>query len=278
MMPPHYFPAMPEAPQDGRRQSPTDSRRSSLTDARGPLTTEARRTTSVEDARRASSADPRRTALPPAPRRTSLTDALYTYSALGTGQAVHPAWSAGADLPSPLEGPYRRGSLASIASSLGPPTPSSSQSSFFPSDPVVRRQSSPGLGHFASSFSLAPGPTVDLQPLPAPPKPPSPPVAPVAPPVLPLPPAQAQPQQTPPAGSFCSLVGTLATTAIKLRDLDRVEGAFWVFSDMSVRIEGMFRIRIQVVDLTDGPECPVLATVFTDPFEVFSARRLCVSI
>ena len=209
-------------------------------------------------------------------RRASLTDALYTYSALGTGHAVHPAWTAGGDLPSPLEGPYRRGSLASIASSLGPPTPSSVGSSFFPSSPVVRRQSSPGLTNFATSFSLGPGPSIDLQPPPAVSKPPSPPALPVPAPV-PSPQPQSQ-QQSATSGLYCSLVGTLAATAVQLRDLDGVSGAFWVFADMSVRVEGMFRIRVQVVDLNDGPECPVLATAFTEPFEVYSARRLCVTV
>ena len=63
---------------------------------------------------------------------------------------------------------------------------------------------------------------------------------------------------------------------MKLRDLERVDGAFWVFAELSVRVEGVYRVRIQLVDLGDGPECPVLATVMSDSFEVYSARRLCV--
>ncbi|KAF8966494.1 velvet factor [Flammula alnicola] len=82
-----------------------------------------------------------------------------------------------------------------------------------------------------------------------------------------------------------TLVGPLTTNARRLLDERRKAGIFFPFEDLSVRVEGTFRLRMRLmnVEAPPAPEIgaqrvhsdvsPVLAQVFTEPFTIFSAKR-----
>ncbi|BFZ57794.1 hypothetical protein PYCC9005_004848 [Savitreella phatthalungensis] len=77
-----------------------------------------------------------------------------------------------------------------------------------------------------------------------------------------------------------NLIGSLATSAYKLYDNQDRLGIWFVLQDLSVRTEGTFRLKFTFVDLA-GPShklitsgsVPVLCSVFSDPFVVYSAKK-----
>lgn len=77
-----------------------------------------------------------------------------------------------------------------------------------------------------------------------------------------------------------NLIGSLATSAYKLYDTHDRLGIWFVLQDLSVRTEGTFRLKFTFVNLA-GPSSrlitngsvPVLASTFSDPFVVYSAKR-----
>ncbi|EON66708.1 hypothetical protein W97_05954 [Coniosporium apollinis CBS 100218] len=108
--------------------------------------------------------------------------------------------------------------------------------------------------------------------------PPAPPHA-YAPPPMPVqvaaPPAQA-------TGMFTrNLIGSLTVNAFKLHDTENKVGFWFVLQDLSVRTEGTFRLKMNFVDVGSGAgnntlnqgRAPVLATVFSDQFQVYSAKK-----
>jgi len=82
-----------------------------------------------------------------------------------------------------------------------------------------------------------------------------------------------------------TLVGPLCANASRLLDEHRKPGIFFLFQDLSIRTEGVFclRIRLMNVGASPAPEpgavrvhndtSTVLAQTFTDSFTVFSAKR-----
>ncbi|KAK4193549.1 velvet factor-domain-containing protein [Podospora australis] len=104
-------------------------------------------------------------------------------------------------------------------------------------------------------------------------------------------PGYAIPQQrmsiggTPPSGMFTrNLIGSLAASAFRLQDTEDKIGIWFVLQDLSVRTEGCFRLRFSFVNV-GGPmgsngngqvhqgKAPVLASVFSDVFQVYSAKK-----
>ncbi|KAK5110855.1 hypothetical protein LTR62_005566 [Meristemomyces frigidus] len=76
-----------------------------------------------------------------------------------------------------------------------------------------------------------------------------------------------------------NLIGSLTVSAARLTD-DKNSTAWWfVLQDLSVRTEGKFRLRMNFIDvgaLSGGLQrgrAPVLAHVFSDEFQVFSAKK-----
>lgn len=69
--------------------------------------------------------------------------------------------------------------------------------------------------------------------------------------------------------------------ASKLYDDKKVLGLWFVFQDLSVRTEGVFRLRMYLIDVGDverkGPEGRKttywLAMAFSETFQVFSAKK-----
>ncbi|KAB8336920.1 hypothetical protein FH972_021225 [Carpinus fangiana] len=77
-----------------------------------------------------------------------------------------------------------------------------------------------------------------------------------------------------------NLIGSTTVSAAQLNDLDDDPGFWFVLQDLSVRQEGTFRLKMSFIDLS-GPvrgelnitRVPVLASVFSEPFTVWSAKR-----
>jgi len=90
---------------------------------------------------------------------------------------------------------------------------------------------------------------------------------------------------TPTAGMFTrNLIGSLAVNAFKLNDDQGKLGLWFVLQDLSVRTEGNFRLKCNFVDVgshdpSQGPgqlntgKAPVLATTYSDTFQVYSAKK-----
>jgi hypothetical protein len=94
--------------------------------------------------------------------------------------------------------------------------------------------------------------------------------------------ASVPPQQS--AGMFTrNLIGSLTVNANQLRDPKGKEGHWFVLQDLSVRTEAHFRLKMSFFDVGAGigdggsklhlGKRPVLATVFSQPFQVYSAKK-----
>jgi hypothetical protein len=106
-----------------------------------------------------------------------------------------------------------------------------------------------------------------------------------------LPPSK-EPNPGPPTpasnSSSCSrnLIGSLSATSFKLTDTDGKTGLWFIFQDLSIRTEGMFRLKFTFFDLmchrpplapASGDALvefsPLLASIYSRPFQVWSAKK-----
>ncbi|KAL8978639.1 MAG: hypothetical protein Q9177_006351 [Variospora cf. flavescens] len=86
---------------------------------------------------------------------------------------------------------------------------------------------------------------------------------------------------TPPGMFTRNLIGSLGVSAFKLTDNDNNMGIWFILQDLSVRTEGSFRLKMSFVNVgspTGGQSpnsgsAPVLASCFSQPFQVFSAKK-----
>ncbi|KAF2405467.1 hypothetical protein EJ06DRAFT_27230 [Trichodelitschia bisporula] len=95
--------------------------------------------------------------------------------------------------------------------------------------------------------------------------------------------APMSPMLAPPAaGMFTrNLIGSLTVNASRLNDTDGQLGFWFVLSDLSVRTEGLFRLKCNFVDVGDQEKptdlntgkAPVLATCYSETFQVYSAKK-----
>ncbi|RAL12038.1 velvet factor family protein [Aspergillus homomorphus CBS 101889] len=105
-----------------------------------------------------------------------------------------------------------------------------------------------------------------------------------------MPPANispAQPVAPGQGGMFTrNLIGSLSASAFRLTDPENKIGVWFILQDLSVRTEGSFRLKMSFVNVgTQSGEspngvsvinhgsAPVLASVFSEPFHVFSAKK-----
>ncbi|KAH8602637.1 velvet factor [Bisporella sp. PMI_857] len=103
--------------------------------------------------------------------------------------------------------------------------------------------------------------------------------------------------QSPPSGMFTrNLIGSLSASAFRLTDQNDFIGIWFVLQDLSVRTEGIFRLRFSFVNVGGAPpvvkpgttpqlppgasmvpintgRAPVLASCFSQPFQVYSAKK-----
>ncbi|KAF2262493.1 hypothetical protein CC78DRAFT_519930 [Lojkania enalia] len=95
-------------------------------------------------------------------------------------------------------------------------------------------------------------------------------------------PMQVAPPPSAATGMFTrNLIGSLTVNAFKLTDTENKVGFWFVLQDLSVRTEGIFRLKMNFVDVGSGQgnntlntgRAPVLATCFSDQFQVYSAKK-----
>ena len=95
-------------------------------------------------------------------------------------------------------------------------------------------------------------------------------------------PVQMVTMTTPQHGMFTrNLIGSLAVNATKLVDDHGDLGLWFVLQDLSVRTEGSFRLKMSFIDVGDPNSptilntgtAPVLATCYSDSFQVYSAKK-----
>ncbi|KAF2854595.1 hypothetical protein T440DRAFT_541992 [Plenodomus tracheiphilus IPT5] len=80
-----------------------------------------------------------------------------------------------------------------------------------------------------------------------------------------------------------NLIGMNAVNACRLNDPDGNAGFWFVLQDLSVRTEGTFRLKLSMCDIGSGQspnaavvnngKCPILASTFSEPFTVYSAKK-----
>ncbi|MCJ1257086.1 hypothetical protein MMC24_004911 [Lignoscripta atroalba] len=85
-----------------------------------------------------------------------------------------------------------------------------------------------------------------------------------------------------PSGMFTrNLIGSLCVSAFKLTDPDSAMGIWFILQDLSVRTEGSFRLKMNFVNVgslnlpqqLNSGSAPVLASTFSNIFQVFSAKK-----
>ena len=68
------------------------------------------------------------------------------------------------------------------------------------------------------------------------------------------------------------LVGSLVSSLHRLKDVDNQDGGFFVFGDISVKIEGSFRLKFTLFEILSG-QVVSLQSIISDGFTVFSAKN-----
>lgn len=73
-------------------------------------------------------------------------------------------------------------------------------------------------------------------------------------------------------GKTRSTTGSIVSSLYRLKDLNGQEGAFFVFPDLSIRMEGSYRLKFSLFEIinTDIYYC---ASVISDVFEVYPAKK-----
>ncbi|KAG0338641.1 hypothetical protein BG004_007147 [Podila humilis] len=68
-----------------------------------------------------------------------------------------------------------------------------------------------------------------------------------------------------------ALAGTVVSSLNRLKDIDNSDGGFFVFGDMSARIEGHFRLRFTLFEMVEGQVVHVMSTI-SDPWTAYSSK------
>ncbi|KAG0171408.1 hypothetical protein DFQ29_008841, partial [Apophysomyces sp. BC1021] len=68
-----------------------------------------------------------------------------------------------------------------------------------------------------------------------------------------------------------ALSGQTVSSMYKLKDIDNYDGAFFIFGDLSVKVEGHFRLKFTLFEITTTGAVS-LKSVFSDVFIVYSTR------
>jgi hypothetical protein len=66
-----------------------------------------------------------------------------------------------------------------------------------------------------------------------------------------------------------TFAGTLVSSLHRLKDVvDNNDGAYFIFGDLSIKIEGVFRLQFNLYDMRDK-ECSYMQSIKSDPFTVY---------
>ncbi|KAI9270779.1 velvet factor [Phascolomyces articulosus] len=68
-----------------------------------------------------------------------------------------------------------------------------------------------------------------------------------------------------------ALSGQTVSSMYKLKDIDNNDGGFFVLGDLSVKVEGHFRLKLTLFEITLNGAVS-LKSIFTDVFTVYSAK------
>src|SRR5438046_1606297 len=69
-----------------------------------------------------------------------------------------------------------------------------------------------------------------------------------------------------------ALAGTLVSSLHRLKDTDNTDGGFFVFGDLSVRTEGIFRLQFTLYEFRET-EVAYIKFVTSDPFQVHASKN-----
>lgn len=69
-----------------------------------------------------------------------------------------------------------------------------------------------------------------------------------------------------------ALAGTLVSSLHRLKDSDNNDGAFFVFGDLSVKLEGTFRLQFNLYEMRQA-ECYHIKCILSEPFPVHSTKN-----
>jgi hypothetical protein len=69
-----------------------------------------------------------------------------------------------------------------------------------------------------------------------------------------------------------ALAGTLVSSLHRLKDSDNNDGAFFVFGDLSVKLEGTYRLQFNLYEMRQN-ECYHIKCILSDPFPVHSTKN-----
>ncbi|RFU27731.1 hypothetical protein B7463_g8607, partial [Scytalidium lignicola] len=75
-----------------------------------------------------------------------------------------------------------------------------------------------------------------------------------------------------PEGLSGALGGTVVSSLHRLKDTDNQDGAFFVFGDLSVKLEGQFRLQFSLYEMR-GTTCYYIKSIISEPFTVYPGKN-----
>ncbi|KAI9838320.1 MAG: hypothetical protein M1819_005588 [Sarea resinae] len=69
-----------------------------------------------------------------------------------------------------------------------------------------------------------------------------------------------------------ALAGTLVSSLHRLKDIDNSDGGFFVFGDLSVKVEGEFRLRFSLFEMLKS-EVVHIKSIISEPFTVYAPKN-----
>ncbi|KAK6536185.1 hypothetical protein TWF281_000430 [Arthrobotrys megalospora] len=86
-------------------------------------------------------------------------------------------------------------------------------------------------------------------------------------------PASETPKDTGASSSYNqALAGTLVSSLHRLKDIDNTDGGFFVFGDLSVKVEGQFRLRFSLFEISSS-EVHYIKSITSAPFTVYPMKN-----
>ena len=70
-----------------------------------------------------------------------------------------------------------------------------------------------------------------------------------------------------------ALAGTVVSSLHRLKDLDNKEGAFFVFGDVSIKVEGTYRLQFDLYEMQEGEQCVHICGTTSQVFPVVSSKN-----
>ncbi|KAK9373162.1 velvet factor-domain-containing protein [Lipomyces chichibuensis] len=70
-----------------------------------------------------------------------------------------------------------------------------------------------------------------------------------------------------------TLAGTLVSSLHRVRDGKDREGGYFVFGDLSIKLEGKFRLQFNLFEMLDGAQVEFITSTISDVFTVYSSRQ-----